>query len=193
MRTIYAIATLALVVIPFALHNAYRDFHRPPPSWMTGRAMWYDRFVGAIMWAAVAAACLAYARYRRDLARRGIEPRPRPWHARREVRAVLHLGVAFQFLQLPLGVYRTAVALADSRVPASAARVVDSFPPEGWLSPLIGLAILTYDRRRATRDRRESGNLCLACGYDLRATPDRCPECGARPGPRVAAPGGAAG
>lgn len=44
---------------------------------------------------------------------------------------------------------------------------------------LAPLGVLTIGRRRRRRCVRAGG--CPCCGYDVRATPDRCPECGAVP------------
>lgn len=38
----------------------------------------------------------------------------------------------------------------------------------------------TLLRRPNVRDAREAAGLCTECGYDLRASEDRCPECNAR-------------
>ena len=57
-------------------------------------------------------------------------------------------------------------------VPTWAVAVATAIPPALWL------------RRRLKRPTRPG--LCRHCGYDLRATPGRCPECGAVPGAKQA-------
>jgi hypothetical protein len=49
--------------------------------------------------------------------------------------------------------------------------------------PAIYVAMYALQKRRG---RRRMAGLCIRCGYDLRATPGRCPECGAS-GPGVQA------
>jgi hypothetical protein len=54
-------------------------------------------------------------------------------------------------------------------LPYWSAALLTAAPPAAWLAG------------RARRRRRVRAGRCLRCGYDLRATPERCPECGAVP------------
>jgi hypothetical protein len=61
----------------------------------------------------------------------------------------------------------------ELRVSYAALLTATLAPPSGWAM----VAILI---RSQTRRRRQGAGLCVRCGYDLRASPDRCPECGTR-------------
>ena len=45
-------------------------------------------------------------------------------------------------------------------------------------APLVPLGAWLISRNRRHRRKRKKLGLCIHCGYDLRASKERCPECG---------------
>jgi hypothetical protein len=81
------------------------------------------------------------------------------------------------FWLLPPG----AVRAFHSQVPVVFALVGAAALGVAGVLPGVGLL-----RRASARNLRQilrRRGICVECGYDLRATPDRCPECGTVPPP----------
>jgi len=84
-----------------------------------------------------------------------------------------------------LGLFEAAYALLlwyrTDGLPWGWARTpIGNHVPAHFIIPITvapTVALLIYLRITRARAREASGR-CTACGYDLRASPDRCPECG---------------
>jgi hypothetical protein len=102
---------------------------------------------------------------------------------------LIRLGAADGGHIIRLGDGAIVVHEYDRFDPASGRyRVLQPFPvcllPYFLIAPLFAfLPAGVWLTRLVRRRRRARVGLCPACGYDLRATPDRCPECGTAPPP----------
>jgi hypothetical protein len=71
----------------------------------------------------------------------------------------------------------TPMTLKSGRV-VTQRQITIPFWPIAWFFAMP--PAIAWQRHRV-RQRRIRAGLCLRCGYDLRASPDRCPECGFAP------------
>ena len=62
--------------------------------------------------------------------------------------------------------------------PAGLSWPIAIFVPDWFLMIAAGWPAFYMTRSLLSVRRRRRLGLCLQCGYDLQATPDRCPECG---------------
>lgn len=90
-------------------------------------------------------------------------------------------GAGFGEASLPasrttLGIW--AYTNANSRTPTLWVAIIPWLWPVCAIVPLaLFLSLLQFRKCHRQRKRAKTGH-CITCGYDLRATKDRCPECG---------------
>ena len=68
-------------------------------------------------------------------------------------------------------------SLKDYWVVGSRAVVIPFWAPTA-LSFILSIPALIFARRSAVKAYRRRHGLCLSCGYDIRVSKERCPECG---------------
>ena len=69
----------------------------------------------------------------------------------------------------------------DTDLPGQHFDALGLFVPHWWLIVLLLIPAGVYAWRVIVARRARGAGFCGVCGYDLRASPDRCPECGAAP------------
>jgi hypothetical protein len=81
----------------------------------------------------------------------------------------------------PADAWKTGAGFRYVRITSSGMRRYNLVLPLWLLALATAAPPALWWLGRAKARRRFRRGLCPKCGYDLRATPDRCPECGAIP------------
>ncbi|HEY7118158.1 MAG TPA: hypothetical protein VH475_16330 [Tepidisphaeraceae bacterium] len=105
----------------------------------------------------------------------------KPWAAGTGGSAIKFDGQSTGFAGFNYRRYDIRLASPDGkRLPGTYGTQTRFWIAPGWIL-LFWLAAAGLCRKlwvNQRRREREANQRCLNCGYDLRATPDRCPECG---------------
>lgn len=108
----------------------------------------------------------------------------KPWASGTGGNAIKFDGQSVGFAGFHYRQYDIRLASADGkRLPGTYATQTRFWIAPGWML-LLSLGIAGVCRKlwaNQRRRERSANQLCRNCGYDLRATPDRCPECGVVP------------
>ena len=111
-----------------------------------------------------------------DLIARQDDIRPPQWEAWSRRAPNYHFDSYEQWRQSLRFYAETRQLAAAGGRPITQRMLAIPFWATAWATAILPAITLQRFLRRRHRLRK---GLCLRCGYDIRATPDRCPECGA--------------
>ena len=159
------LAAFQLIIGDTETRRAIWSYAAPPPTWMTGLDDWYEKAIQACLHGVVAVGCIVCS------PRRGTWPRWRHWI---EARVILDSVAVYLLLILPIGTITALVALQDDPPPWQRT-FASSFPVYGIIFPVVGVAMIVYDRRPSY------AGFCPTCRDNLTGNVSGvCPECGWR-------------